>query len=965
MPTALDPNRWSRVESLFYAALDLEPAARLEFVQNQSQGDPGVANEVMSLLAAASGSKSFLSQPLSRVVKEVAGEPLLDRLREGASLNHYQIVAKIGAGGMGQVYQALDTRLGRQIALKVLAPYLTYDAAAFRRFQQEAHAASALNHPNILTIFEFGQMEGLHYIASEYIEGPTLRQRLQQGPLELKTAVDFAIQLAGALVAAHASGIIHRDIKPENILLRSDGLVKLVDFGIAKLGQSHADDNPTLIPNLSANPAFGHLPDQTQPGMVLGTLRYMSPEQAQRMVVDSRSDLFSLGAVLYEMLAGTPAFTGDSHDEIMQRIVAVDPPGFSAYGVDVQPELELIVEKALRKERESRYQTARDLLMDLRQFQKKLEFEANLVRAGFAPSGGLRPRALGETPSGGNRLGPSDSASQSSGANRLPGSSGSSPGARPAGWMAGTPPQQPEGQTSAVSDPVFVARPFWLRRGWVMPSTIGLLIVVGALAAFLVFRPHAPSYSADAPRSLAILPFRNLNHDADTDFLQVSLADALISKLSNVRALTVRPSADVKRFRNSSDTLESIAGQLRSDLLLTGEYRKDGNDLKIDTQLTDTRARALLWRHTIQIPYDQLLTVQDRLAQQIIEGLSLKLSPVESQRIALDRPANTTAYEYYLRGVDLYSLNDFAGAIDILNKSIALEPDYALAWAQLGRAYTTHASLQFGGRQQYTHAREAYAKALSLDPGLVDIRVYMANLLTDTGRVEEAVPLLREALTTNPNFAEAHWELGYAYRFAGVLDESVAESEQSRRIDPEVKINSSAINGYLYRGEYKRFRDSIPAGNSGYTLFYRGLAEYYLSDFAAAQADFDRAYALDTTTLPAPIGEGISEGLKHRPAEGLKILQATEARFNEQGVSDPEMLYKLAQGYAVLGDAKSALRVLQQSADGGFFCAPYLAKDPLMNSLRAYPRFKELEAQIENRHDQFVQRFIGDHGAEP
>jgi serine/threonine protein kinase len=917
MPKTLDPNRWKQIEGLFYAAAELSPEARAEFLKQQSNGDQELLDEVISLLGALSGSEGFLEQPVSQIVREIAAEQTRDRLVEGSHFLQYEVVRKIGAGGMGHVYLACDTRLRRQVALKVLAPYLTYDVPALRRFEQEAHAASALNHPNILTIFEFGEFEGLHYMASEFIDGPTLRQKLQQGPLDVASAVNIAIQIANALVAAHDSGIIHRDIKPENILVRGDGLVKLVDFGVAKLGEGNADTRLAGSPRQDAPDQLG----QTLPGTVVGTIRYMSPEQARELPVDGRSDLFTVGSVLYEMLAGTPAFSGDDFDEIAQRIVAVDPLPLRDFGAELPPELELIVEKALRKEKEARYQTARDLLVDLKQFQKKLEFEANLIRAGFTPSGNLRPRVLGETPSG-----------------------SSSSGRAKSGPQLATPAQQS-------------AKPAAARRVlWGIFAAVALVIAV--VAAFLLMRRPESTSITQHPRSIAILPFRNLNRDPGTDFLQVSLSDALINKLSYVKALTVRPSSAVDGFRNSSDSdLRQIASQLRVDLLLTGSYVKEGNQLQIDTQMIDALPGTVLWQRSIKLPYDQLLTVQDRLAQQVIDGLSLKLSAGESQRIALDRPANTMAYEYYLRGVDLYALNEFDQAIDMLKKSIALEPDYAMAWAQLGRAYTTHASLQFGGREQYVLARAAYEKALSLDPGMVDVRIYMANLLTDTGRVEEAVPLLKEALTANPNSAEAHWELGYAYRFGGLLDQSAAEAEQARRLDPEVKINSSAINAYLYRGEYRKFLDSVPANSSGYALFYRGLAEYYLKNYPAAEDYFDRAYAEDKNILPAPIGKALSDGLKHHPEDGLKLLHDTETRFNAQGVSDPEMLYKLTQAYAVLGDAASALRVLQQSVDGGFFCAPYMAKDPLIDSLRGLPKFCELAGHVDARHSQFLVRF--------
>jgi len=945
MPQTLEPNRWKQVEGLFYAALELPAEARAAFVQNQSEADRELIDEVMSLLAAEPAAEKFLAAPVGGVVREVAAEQTLDRLRPGGQLAHYEIQAKIGAGGMGQVYRAMDLRLRRPVALKVLAPYLTHDEAALRRFEQEAHAASALNHPNILTVFEFGESEGLHYIATELIEGPTLRSELQpggRGRFEIKAAVPVAVQIASALAAAHGSGIVHRDIKPENILIRGDGLVKLVDFGIAKLGEGRAGfdseageagakaplDLPAFSARLKSCPVTkpsdggseagsrdggGFAPglagaDLTLPGMVVGTLRYMSPEQARREPVDGRSDLFSVGAVLYEMLAGAPAFQGESQEEIARRVLEVDPPPLAEYGVDVPVELELIVEKALRKEKDERYQTSRDLLVDLQQFQRKWEFEANLARAGMTPSGGMRARAAGEANSGAHSA-----------------------------------------AVSASSAPVG-------RRWRPLALSAGVLLAVPlGIGGWLAMRDSAPA--AGEPRSIAVLPFENLNGDKSADFLSVSLADALIAKLGYVKSLTVRPALARTDFRAGNRDRKRIASDLRVDLLLTGSYRKEGNNLEVATELFGARRNAVLWRGDLQIPYDQLLTLEDKLTQKILGGLSIKLSAVEAQSIGHDRPVNTVAYEYYLRGVDLYALNEFAEAIDALRQSIANDPGYAPAWAQLGRAYTTHASLQFGGREQYALARQAYDKALSLDPGLVDARIYMANLLTDTGRAEEAVPLLKEALEADPNSAEAHWELGYAYRFGGLLDESAAEAEQARRLDPEVKMNSSAINAYLYRGEYKKFLDSLPAGNSGYTLFYRGLAQYYLNDLNEAENDWDRGYLLDKTILPAPIGQAMSDGLKHRPEDGLKLLRETEARFDAQGVNDPEMLYKMAQAYAMLGDSTSALRALEKSADGGFFCAPFLAKDPLMNSLRGSPKFCELQGRIYARFAQFRQRF--------
>jgi tetratricopeptide (TPR) repeat protein len=374
--------------------------------------------------------------------------------------------------------------------------------------------------------------------------------------------------------------------------------------------------------------------------------------------------------------------------------------------------------------------------------------------------------------------------------------------------------------------------------------------------------------------------------------------------------------------------------------------------------LIDVKADKILWRDSFDLKYEKLLTVQDRVSQQIIRGLELNLSPAEAQNLKPENPIDSRSYEYYLRGVDFYSLNNFQKAIEMLEKSTAIEPNYAPAWAYLGRAYTTNASLQFGGREQYDKAESAFEKAIAINPALVEPRIYMANLRTDTGRVEEAVPLLRTALQSSPNDAEAHWELGYAYRFGGMLQESVAECERARQLDPQVKINSSALNSYLYLGEYEKFLQSLPANDSAYILFYRGFSEYYQKNLQQAGKDFDRAFALDPSLLQAKIGKALSDSIAGDNAAGLKLLQETEDQIEKLGVSDAEGLYKIAQADAVLGANASALRMLERSIEGGFFCYPYFETDRLLDGLRNESRFKALMEQARSRHEQFKSRFF-------
>src|SRR5580704_15021206 len=914
MASSSGSDRWRRLEALFYAALELKPEARAEFLDKSCDGDTALRKEVETLLESAEKPMDFLEKPVLEAAHRMIGDPSPTSITPGTQLTHYEIISMIGAGGMGEVYLAEDKGLRRKVALKMLAPELIRDERGLRRFEHEAHAASALNHPNILTIHEFGQADGLHFIASEFIEGVTLRQRLVNGRLELSAAVEIAIQIASALAAAHAGGIVHRDIKPENVIVRTDGIVKVLDFGIAKLSERRVGE--TIRRRATTVGA-----STSEPGMVLGTAKYMSPEQARGVEVDARSDIFSLGAVIYELVTGRSAVDGDTASDIIAEILKVEPPPPVEFVPEVPHEIERIISKALRKDRESRYQTVKDLLIDLQDFKKESEFQAQLRRS-------VRP------------------ADRSAGAR--------SSGAR------GAPRLEPA-KVGSVSRRSVTVEDRTLDSDLISPGK--LLAVAGLLLAMLIIGYFALRKSNTTPpparpRSLAILPFRNLKQDPETDFLGFSLADAVITKLSYVNALTVRPSSSVDKYRNQILDARKVGADLNVDTLLTGSFIKDGDDLRITTQLVDVKLDKILWQDAIDLKYDKLLTVQDRVAQQIIKGLELNLSPSEAANLKPGGAINPLAYEYYLRGVDLYSLNEFATAIQMLEKSAAIEPKYALTWAHLGRAYTTNASLRFGGREDYAKAQAAYEKAIALNPSLVEPRIYMANLLTDTGRVEQAVPLLRSALQISPNNAEAHWELGYAYRFGGMLEESVAECEKARQNNPQVKINSSALNSYLYLGEYQKFMQSLPANDSIYILFYHGFGEYYLNNYAQAAKDFDRAFEMEPSLLPANVGKSLSYSIKHEDARGLKLLHETEDRIEDLGVTDAEGIYKVAQAYAVLGDKVSALHMLRHSIGGGFFCYPYFMRDPLLQNIRDEPEFQTLMNEARQRHEDFKAKFF-------
>lgn len=484
------------------------------------------------------------------------------------------------------------------------------------------------------------------------------------------------------------------------------------------------------------------------------------------------------------------------------------------------------------------------------------------------------------------------------------------------------------------------------------------LAVVAGLGFLIYSKVARRARATKAPRTLAILPFKNLKPDAETDFLGFSLADAIITKLGYVSTVIVRPSSYVDKYRNQAIDPKTVAADLNVNTLLTGSFVREGDDLRINAQLVDVEANEILWRDQLDLKYEKLLTVEDSVAQRVIEGLRLRLSPAEVQNLALDAPHDPLAYEYFLRGTDLYSANQFTLAVEMFKKSVAIDARYSPAWAHLGTAYTAEAAFSFGGREDYARALDAYDRALALNPEEIDARIFKANLFTDTNRAAQSVPLLREVLRTNPNNALAHWELGYAYRFAGVLDESIKECELARSLDPRVKLHSSALNAYLYSGRYEKFLESLPPDDDvAFIVFYRGLAHLYLKDESRAASDFDRAYQLDPS-LYTQIGKAFSYAVAGERAKGLELLGGTVKKSDERGVTDAEAMYKIAQCYALLGDKPSALRMLRRAVEGGFFCHPYLRDDPLLAPVRGEPEYAALLESARASHEEFEGRFF-------
>lgn len=517
----------------------------------------------------------------------------------------------------------------------------------------------------------------------------------------------------------------------------------------------------------------------------------------------------------------------------------------------------------------------------------------------------------------------------------------------------------PTRTTSVGTLATTISKPIvWVRRQTIVWRVIAAALIVSITVAgyFLFSKPAARNTMLPNSHNLAVLPFHNLRPNTETDFLGPAMANALINRLARIRAVMVRPSSYVQKYEGREVDPKVVATELNVDKLVTGSFLRDGENLRVTVQLVDVNQGDVLWSETIDVKYEQLLTMEDRVTEQIIKGLRLNLSPEDIERVKEDTPKNPRAYEVFLHGRHLISSSEHQKAINLLEESVSLDPTYALAWTYLGKAYAVTASQYFGGRIFHDKAKAAYERALALKPRQPEARMLLANFLTESNRVEEAVPILREVIEENPNHSLARWELSYAYRYSGMLDQSIAEGESALQLDPH--ITGHLFNSYLYAGQPEKFVSSLPMRDEAYTLFYRGLGNYYMKDWARASVYFDRARQLDPTALVSQLGEVLKLSMDGHDREALEVLRGVERKLEKDPFGDGELSYKLAECYSLLGDASSALRLLRNSIDQGFFCYPYFIADPLLEHVRAEPQFTSLIEGARQRHERFKQTFF-------
>lgn len=875
---------------------------------------------VESLFKAHEETGNFVDTPPYEAAAEMLKAD--GELKAGQTVGRYRIVSLLGEGGMGQVYLAEDAKLRRKVSLKFLSSSFTKDSQRLRRFEQEARAASALNHPNILTIHEIGEDDGRQFIATEFIEGQTLRERLRS-PLDIGEVLDITIQVASALVAAHRVKIIHRDIKPENIMARKDdGLVKVLDFGLAKIG-----GGPAVATELNYD---GEAATQfkTGPGVVMGTVAYMSPEQARGDTVDERTDIWSLGVVIYEMVAGCSPFIASTSNEIISAILSREPPApLARYSRLVPERLEEIVEKALTKNRDERYQTSKDLLIDLRRLKQSLETKAAVERS-------TSPDKLGVSNSGGQL-----------------------------GAATNLPPERTAQTIESTSSAEYIVNQVKGHTRGVMVTVAVLLLAIATAAFIYVWRTRQVEAPQSEIKSLAVLPLKSL--DAGENYLGLGLADAVIRRISQTGKVTVRPTSAVRRYLSEETDALSAAKQLGVDSVLEGTVQRANDQLRVSVNLLRTSDGSSLWADSFDMHMADIFTIQDTISQQVASRLQLTLDPAQQARLGKRYTSNPEAYEHYAKGnanleqvsISIGDRQPIDAAISHFKKAVELDPKYALAYAALGNAYMWMANFNDPDNPVWVElAQQALSQAESLDAQLAEVHAARFNYyFSKYGNwdLPQAAHEARQALGRNPSVG--HLSLGTIYDHLG-LDEvtSLGEFQKELDIDP---TNTFAQGRLVESYElYGRFNDALDAqrrffGTPGPPLSL--IAKGRLDD---AQSLLEAAIKKNSGDLRARARLALLTALKGKfaEAEGAIPPILVQAQNNR---AYHHITYDIACVYALEGKTGEAVKWLRTTAETGMPNYPLFVRDPHLDRIRKEPAFIQFMSELKPRWEGFKKEF--------
>jgi len=802
----------------------------------------------------------------------------------GAKLGNYRILEKIGAGGQGTVYKATDTKLGRAVVIKVLPPELTVKEANLKRFEREARLASSLDHPNICTIFDLNDIEGVHFIAMQYVEGKNVRDLVNGRPLDFRSALTIAIQVADALSAAHERGIVHRDIKAGNVMVTPSGQVKILDFGLAKL----VDE--------SASPSNIHHTDLTEVGVPYGTATYAAPEQARGERVDARADIFSTGVLLYELLTGTWPFQGKTSVDVRHAVLHEDPVPLNEARPGGAPwQLQVILDRAIAKDPKQRYQRVGELRDDLRSVLREIEAGGPQT---FDPIMPVAPKHMAGT----GRMG------------------------RAMRWLRGitgersTPQRSSGSETSAHETPL-------------------------------------TSLSGER-KSIAILPFKNVGNDPESSFYEFSLADAVITELARVRSLVVRPSSEIVKYQGVQVDPRQAGREMSVSAVLSAGFLRAGNRLRVTAQLVDVDSGDLIWSDRIDAEANDIIGVQDKITQEIVEGLRLELSPDEKDRLVQQPTANAEAYEEYLRGRDalgrfIYQTiarKDIDEAIQHFERAAYLDPSFALAHSGLGKAYANRVIKGTGEGGDYDLATEAFDKALALDPTLLEPRRHMVLIYLSNGEKDRARETAEKLLRESPNDPGVHFQRGVIARLDGEYEKALRCFERMARLSPAERVVASYNRAriFTYQNDYARAMRELDEGAAvepDHPLIktFRARALYYHDDVVKA------AEILEQVLEQQPQLDGI------RPIyatflSALGFNEEARAQLTDEVIetanTDHDVSYWLASAYAMEGEREEALKWLRRALELGNHNRAWFEKDKNWDALRGDPEYQQIIQSI-------------------